>query len=652
MNPSLLSAAQRMRSVLRNPRAAIDLASIMVGVLVIGVISGIIAVSVFAIVPWSQDEAAKQNLGSVTTAESASHVADGSWFSYDSTADPRGDEARKVSFEKPAQHLVVDADKEGWVAGTKSPTGRVFLKTSMSPSVFDAKNEGYTMAGGIGEVAGTARFAAPAAIASALPAGFDIPRVQALVNRLTGYTAPVIPAVSLSYSSGVFDRAASSQSVTPTAAGGSGALSFSYTGTLPSGVTFDSATGIFTGPSAWGRNFTSVEGGAYDACGISEGAAYCWGYNAYGGLGNGTFTQSNVPVAVTASAFGGKPVTKVSAGTYHSCAISDGKAFCWGQGTNGKLGNNATTNSLVPVAVQGAIVGHTVTDIAAGVQHTCAIADGKAYCWGSAANGALGTGNQVDSKVSVPVVATGGLAGKTVTQISVAQNFTCAIASGAGYCWGAGASQQLGNGLAGDKLVPTAITATTGTPLDGKTVTEISAAAFHACVVASGAAYCWGTNSSGELGLGTTTSSLTPKAVVTAAGALLGKTVTSVSSGANHTCAVADGGLYCWGNGASLGIGPSANKTSPVASNLNAGLTSSNATAVFAGDSSTYVTAGGKLVGFGQNSSGQLGDGTTTNRLTAIPINAGTAAAFDSTVTVTVTDGTRSASQDVQLTLP
>ena len=120
--------------------------------------------------------------------------------------------------------------------------------------------------------------------------------------------------------------------------------------------------------------------------------AFAWGSNNYGPteggpIGNGTTTNSDVPVAVdTSGALNGKTVTHISAGYQHTCAVtSDGGAYCWGWNSDGQLGNGSTTNSDVPSAVDtsGVLNGKTVTEISAGQYHTCAIAsDGNAYCWG------------------------------------------------------------------------------------------------------------------------------------------------------------------------------------------------------------------------------------------------------------------------------
>src|SRR5690606_4324032 len=102
----------------------------------------------------------------------------------------------------------------------------------------------------------------------------------------------------------------------------------------------------------------------------------------------------------------------IASGASHACAIADGQAYCWGAGANGRLGNNTTTNSLIPVTADtaGELAGKTVTAIAAGSSHTCAIADGKAYCWGNGANGRLGNNTTTQSLVPAAVNTEGVLA--------------------------------------------------------------------------------------------------------------------------------------------------------------------------------------------------------------------------------------------------
>jgi len=211
-----------------------------------------------------------------------------------------------------------------------------------------------------------------------------------------------------------------------------------------------------------------------------------------------------------------------------------GRAASWGLNTSAQLGNATTTNSTVPVAVNtaGVLAGKTVTAINAGGSHTCAVAEGRAYCWGNNAYGRLGNATTTNSSVPVAVNTTGVLATRTVTAISAGGFHSCAVAEGRAYCWGINSSGQLGNATTTDSSVPVAVN-TTG-PLAARTVTSTSAGFIHSCVVAEGRASCWGFNNDGQLGNATTTNSSVPVAVNTT-GVLAGKTVTAVTAGHLHS---------------------------------------------------------------------------------------------------------------------
>ena len=145
-----------------------------------------------------------------------------------------------------------------------------------------------------------------------------------------------------------------------------------------------------------------------NTCAIaSDNKIYCWGYNNFGQLGNGTTTNSSVPVAVnTSGVLAGKTIKQVSSGSYHSCAIaSDDKVYCWGLNNFGQLGNGTTTNSSVPVAVNtsGVLAGKTIKQVSSG-SYSCAIAsDDRMYCWGLNRFGQLGNGTTTNSSVPVAV---------------------------------------------------------------------------------------------------------------------------------------------------------------------------------------------------------------------------------------------------------
>ena len=349
-------------------------------------------------------------------------------------------------------------------------------------------------------------------------------------------------------------------------------------GQLGDGRTTDSSVPVpvtTTGALA-GKKLTQISaggGGGLDTCALdSTGAAYCWGSNYDGGLGdgNGSAGSSTVPVAVsTLGALAGKKLTQISTGSNGACVLdSAGAAYCWGDNDFGEAGDGSTSSSSSPVAVdtKGALAGRKLTQISAGFEDTCALdSAGAAYCWGDNYYWELGDGhggsNGDYSSVPVPVNTTGALAGKTLTQISAGWWYGCALDSaGTAYCWGYGAL-----GSTGTSRVPVAVDARGA--LAGHPLSQISAGLGETCALArTGAAYCWGDNADGELGDGSTASSVIPVAV-DKRGALAGKILTEVAAGAFHACAADDAGaVYCWGdnNQGDLGDDRSAASDVPV----------------------------------------------------------------------------------------
>lgn len=369
-----------------------------------------------------------------------------------------------------------------------------------------------------------------------------------------------------------------------------------FNGQLGNGTGTDSITpvAVNTAGVLAGKTITSVSAGSQHTCALADGKPYCWGYNNYGQLGNGNTTQSLTPVEVnTTGVLAGKTITTVSTGNFHTCVLTDdGQAYCWGYGGYGQLGNGTLTNTATtPVAVTttGVLAGKTITAISTGGYHTCVVADNAAYCWGRGDYGQLGNNTStLNSGNPVAVTATGVLAGKTVAAVSTGVYHSCAMADGKPYCWGYNGQGQLGNGTTTQSLNPVAVI-TTGA-LAGKTVTSVDSTHYHNCVMADGSPYCWGNNANGQLGNGNTTNSSTPVAVTTT-GVLAGKTITSVATGNSHVCAIADSKPYCWGanDEGQLGNGNKTQSTTPVAVTTTGVLAGKTITSVEAGNRYTFV---------------------------------------------------------------
>jgi alpha-tubulin suppressor-like RCC1 family protein len=246
----------------------------------------------------------------------------------------------------------------------------------------------------------------------------------------------------------------------------------------------------------------TVSAGYYHTCDVTtQGAARCWGYNGYGELGDNSTTSSSKPVGVYGL---GSKVKNVSSGYLHSCALTTkGKVWCWGYNAYGQLGDNTTTNSSKPVAV--ANLG-TVKAIDAGYLHTCAITTkGVVKCWGYNANGQLGDNSTTNSLTPVTVY---GIS-KGAKGVSASYTGSCAITSkGAAKCWGDNTYGQLGDNSTTNSNKPVTVYGLT------KGVKQISAGQFTTCAVnGKGKALCWGYNSQGQLGDNSTTNSPKPVGV-------------------------------------------------------------------------------------------------------------------------------------------
>jgi alpha-tubulin suppressor-like RCC1 family protein len=314
------------------------------------------------------------------------------------------------------------------------------------------------------------------------------------------------------------------------------------------------ATGVLSG-----HTLTQITGGTTFVCALDNaGGEFCWGGNSNGQDGNpDTANNFPVPVAVMSQS------TMIASGYNHACLLRKGRAYCWGDDTYGELGNNTTTttpqSTPVPVYTGGVLSGLTLIQISAGQNWTCALAStGNAYCWGNnstAVSGdAIALGNNTSTASSVPVLVSGGL---SFTQISVGDDFACGLTSaGVAYCWGNNRNGQMGNGGAALSKVPGPVTAIILTPLFGLTLTQIEAGSNYACALAStGAAYCWGLGTSGQLGNGASATSSTAVAV-TVSGVLSGAALVQIATGGTTACALdSSGAAYCWGAGGSGQLG-------------------------------------------------------------------------------------------------
>jgi alpha-tubulin suppressor-like RCC1 family protein len=353
--------------------------------------------------------------------------------------------------------------------------------------------------------------------------------------------------------------------------------------------------------------FVSVSAGSGHTCGLTDrGGVMCWGSNFNGQLGDGTTTDRYTPVYVKGLSSG---VKAVSAGTTHTCALlTTGGVKCWGNNNRGQLGDGTKINRWTPADVIG--LTSSVASIEAGGLDTCAVTiHGGAKCWGSNHRGRLGDGTTIDR--STPTNVIGMFTGVAAIRANDAGGaHTCALMIGGGVkCWGNNEDGQLGDGTTTEAHVPIDVSGLTSG------VTSLALGTWHTCAAGSGGVKCWGNNSLGQLGTGLTTTQLTPASVIgLESGAL------SVTTGRDHSCALLNGdSIKCWGSNSSgeLGDGTTIGRLNPTDV---ISLTGSVSAISAGGDHSCALLADGGINCWGENATGGLGNGDDSLLYSPIPV--------------------------------
>lgn len=372
----------------------------------------------------------------------------------------------------------------------------------------------------------------------------------------------------------------------------------------------------------------SLSTGSQSSCFLSSGKAYSWGINYNGELGAGIQDDyKKIPVAVDGSGvLSGKTAITVSSGEYHTCILdSAGEIFCWGV----LLAGSEFLPNPSPVAVDmsGMIYGKVIVKLVTGNNTTCALDEnGELFCWGYNNYGQLGEGTQENQPVPVR-----SLEGMSLKEVSLGKDHGCGIKNdGKLYCWGTGDKGQLGDGSSGciiesdpnECLVP--IFSTSAIEVDSEKifVSVSSGHSFNCAISTEGEVYCWGLNSSGQLGDGTTADKLKP---VKVDGLLSGKTVVALSVGFSHACAVdSTNGIYCWGDNFNgmLGDGSNIRSLMPVAVDMSGDLSGASIKEISAGGYNTCIlNASDEIFCWGLGDVGQLGNNLTLSSNVPVKVN-------------------------------
>ena len=354
--------------------------------------------------------------------------------------------------------------------------------------------------------------------------------------------------------------------------------------------------------------FTAIAAGGSHTCALTgSGAAWCWGANGGGQLGDGTNASSTTPVRVA----GGLQFAQISAGARHTCAITTKNlAYCWGGATALGDGDDSFQDKNRPTLVAG---DRRYRNVSAGNEHTCAVTPADiAYCWGRGHWGELGTGHSTFSSVPLRVfgsqrwrrVVAGGQVSCGVTMEDVA------------YCWGFLLGGKQPTRVPGSLLFRQ-VWVGGGDYTDAQHQEPDTP---HACgITPEDKAYCWGWGGDGELGGDAGGFSSTPVAVSGS------RRWRQVVAGFYHTCGVTRAEVaFCWGSNQ---FGYNGNGTlfgSHVPERVHGGIAFTSISTGVLGLHTCGLTGAGKAYCWGTNTAGELGDGSRNQRLEPVAVVGGT----------------------------
>jgi alpha-tubulin suppressor-like RCC1 family protein len=343
-------------------------------------------------------------------------------------------------------------------------------------------------------------------------------------------------------------------------------------------------------------NATEIAAMGPSTCAVDSGGVKCWGNGTYGLLGIGTTGVANATPTYVTGLGAGSNVNHIYEGPQNVCATTTaGAMYCWGLNTFGQIGNGNVTQANTPYQVYSS----GVSGVYISSQTICAQVNGSLKCFGSDANGATATGTD---NINYTFQYVTGL--RQVSQVSVGNTSTCAlITDGTVRCWGDNVYGEMGNGNSLLKVL-TPDTQVTGIT----TATQIAVGLNQACALLTDQTVkCWGSNSQGRNGNGTTVGNATTPTLVTGI-----STATQIAVSYNTGCALlANHTVKCWGNGATGGLGNGTVTTASTPVTVS-NITTATSISANSGSLATCALLSDKSVqcwGYGKG----LGLGATTN---------------------------------------
>jgi uncharacterized repeat protein (TIGR02543 family) len=370
-------------------------------------------------------------------------------------------------------------------------------------------------------------------------------------------------------------------------------------------------------------------GDSHSSAITSFGRTFMWGGNSSGQLGDGTTSYSTIPIDITDHFCLNSSVNiiSVSLGYHHSAALSsDGRVFTWGYNIHGQLGDGTTTTKYKPTEITNMFnlgENEIIVSISLAGSHSSALtSSGRMFTWGNNSFGGLGDGTTTSKSIPTEITSRFNLGvDESISSISLGHYYSSAITStNRVFTWGWNNYGQLGDGTTTSKTTPNEITSQFNLAVD-ESVESVSLGGYHmSAITSAGRILIWGRNDYQQLGDGTGVNKSTPIEITSRFSLELNERIVSVSLGGYHSSAITSTSrMFTWGHNyyGQLGDGTTSLRNIPTEIttqfNLDVGETILHVSLY--SYHSSLITSSRRIFMWGYNIAGQLGDGTTVNKL-------------------------------------